>query len=109
MGEIGDRLRGGGRRPGAFVGVLPIVLGYPVGRVFGRFGRRRLVQLALLRRLVQGIGGILGRAVPAAGGKGEEGDQGRGVFHPEGTMRSQARRAGKEFVSTCRTRWSPYH
>src|SRR3546814_6386184 len=43
MGEIVDRLRGAGRRPGAIVGVLHIVLGYPVGRVFGRFGRRRLV------------------------------------------------------------------
>src|SRR3546814_15329226 len=26
-----------------------------------------------------------------------------------GTMRSEERRVGKECVSTCRSRWSPYH
>src|SRR3546814_14441923 len=25
------------------------------------------------------------------------------------TVRSEERRVGKEFVSTCRSRWSPYH
>src|SRR3546814_2676711 len=37
-----------------------------------------------------------GAAVRAAGGRG---------FLP----RSEARRVGKECVSTCRSRWSPYH
>src|SRR3546814_16961113 len=33
-----------------------------------------------------------------------------GVFaHLVGTLRSEARRVGKECVSTCRSRWSPYH
>src|SRR3546814_12935901 len=30
-----------------------------------------------------------------------------GVFHLP--VRSDARRVGKEWVSTCRSRWSPYH
>src|SRR3546814_13094726 len=28
---------------------------------------------------------------------------------PAGTERSEERRVGKECVSTCRSRWSPYH
>src|SRR3546814_12243451 len=28
---------------------------------------------------------------------------------PEGTQRSEERRVGKECVSTCRSRWWPYH
>src|SRR3546814_4933791 len=28
---------------------------------------------------------------------------------PEQTIRSEGRRVGKECVSTCRSRWSPYH
>src|SRR3546814_9915324 len=34
------------------------------------------------------------------------------VFHAQQSRRvprSSERRVGKEFVSTCRTRWSPYH
>src|SRR3546814_9150445 len=29
--------------------------------------------------------------------------------HPPFTVRSEERRVGKECVSTCRSRWSPYH
>src|SRR3546814_18786290 len=29
--------------------------------------------------------------------------------HPMAVMRSEERRVGKECVSTCRSRWSPYH
>src|SRR3546814_8229114 len=29
--------------------------------------------------------------------------------HPEAEARSEERRVGKECVSTCRSRWSPYH
>src|SRR3546814_20592371 len=29
--------------------------------------------------------------------------------HRSGTARSEERRVGKECVSTCRSRWSPYH
>src|SRR3546814_11376822 len=28
---------------------------------------------------------------------------------PDGMLRSEERRVGKECVSTCRSRWSPYH
>src|SRR3546814_3765376 len=28
---------------------------------------------------------------------------------PDGAVRSEERRVGKECVSTCRSRWSPYH
>src|SRR3546814_12419137 len=30
-------------------------------------------------------------------------------WHAVGAMRSEERRVGKECVSTCRSRWSPYH
>src|SRR3546814_11260757 len=31
------------------------------------------------------------------------------LFHVERDTRSEERRVGKECVSTCRSRWSPYH
>src|SRR3546814_17165331 len=33
----------------------------------------------------------------------------RGIRRIEGNARSEERRVGKECVSTCRSRWSPYH
>src|SRR3546814_14564422 len=33
----------------------------------------------------------------------------RFVDQPRDVMRSEERRVGKECVSTCRSRWSPYH
>src|SRR3546814_10312775 len=41
---------------------------------------------------------------PAAAGL----DAGDGIFD-DGAVRSEERRVGKECVSTCRSRWSPYH
>src|SRR3546814_2514376 len=35
--------------------------------------------------------------------------QDAGVQHGVVQRRSEERRVGKEFVSTCRSRWSPYH
>src|SRR3546814_8833791 len=32
-----------------------------------------------------------------------------GVDMEQGSIRSEERRVGKECVSTCRSRWSPYH
>src|SRR3546814_18021954 len=32
-----------------------------------------------------------------------------GAVRPAGEVRSEERRVGKECVSTCRSRWSPYH
>src|SRR3546814_13891100 len=31
------------------------------------------------------------------------------LFQPQAIIRSEERRVGKECVSTCRSRWSPYH
>src|SRR3546814_8190436 len=31
------------------------------------------------------------------------------IGRPAGAVRSEERRVGKECVSTCRSRWSPYH
>src|SRR3546814_12205692 len=36
-------------------------------------------------------------------------DAGEFEFSAERTLRSEERRVGKECVSTCRSRWSPYH
>src|SRR3546814_11776103 len=33
----------------------------------------------------------------------------RAFGHAQGAVRSEERRVGKECVSTCRSRWSPYH
>src|SRR3546814_13199783 len=43
------------------------------------------------------------------GNKLDIGIQGDGYFVVEGGGRSEERRVGKECVSTCRSRWSPYH
>src|SRR3546814_5721968 len=48
----------------------------------------------IAERLLRGRGG---------GGDGEQGQEG-----PD-DKRSEERRVGKECVSTCRSRWSPYH
>src|SRR3546814_7148782 len=41
-------------------------------------------------------------------GEPENGSKPSGV-HGSGSRRSEERRVGKECVSTCRYRWSPYH
>src|SRR6056297_4160805 len=35
--------------------------------------------------------------------------EGKEYFHESTYIRSEERRVGKECVSTCRSRWSPYH
>src|SRR3546814_7291750 len=47
------------------------------------------------------------RAVGRVGDRGRHGRAGGGVRRPR--RRSEERRVGKECVSTCRSRWSPYH
>src|SRR3546814_19242809 len=32
-----------------------------------------------------------------------------GIYRSPGLLRSEERRVGKECVSTCRSRWTPYH
>src|SRR3546814_6433322 len=48
---------------------------------------------------IDGPGGVKPGAPKRAGSTGATG----------GTSRSEERRVGKECVSTCRSRWSPYH
>src|SRR3546814_1202288 len=40
---------------------------------------------------------------------GDAGDRARRIQLGEAADRSEERRVGKECVSTCRSRWSPYH
>src|SRR3546814_17824060 len=62
-----------------------------------------------VRGLLDQIGrrGRLGDEREALVGKdGDDGGRGRALVPP---VRSEARRVGKECVSTCRSRWSRYH
>src|SRR3546814_4843554 len=54
-----------------------------------------------------GVLGLPGAVVPANGMELKVAAV-RGV-ESNGMMRSEERRVGKECVSTCRSRWSPYH
>src|SRR3546814_11377356 len=64
----------------------------------------RRTALAMATALLLG-----GTALAAA----PEGDTGAATVHPElrpaAKSRSEERRVGNECVSTCRSRWSPYH
>src|SRR3546814_8769711 len=66
---------------------------------------RRLVVVADRARSLQGKGAL--RRVP----EGDRAGQEHIVRAAEeaGRTRSEERRVGKECVSTCRSRWSPYH
>src|SRR3546814_3668206 len=44
-----------------------------------------------------------------AGGVHQRGHMRREASGVPGSVRSEERRVGKECVSTCRSRWSPYH
>src|SRR3546814_17683767 len=64
-----------------------------------------------------GGGIIVGGCRPRAGGGREQGEE-KGTAHGKPrsagcrrsiVLRSEERRVGKECVSTCRSRWSPYH
>src|SRR3546814_14198280 len=59
---------------------------------------RRQAPRARCRRLVGGLNGL-----PLAGAAKRKGRQ-----FPLTPLRSEERRVGKECVSTCRSRWSPY-
>ena len=50
-----------------------------------------------------------GGAVVAGEGGGGDDDVARTPTSPVPSARSEERRVGKECVSTCRSRWSPYH
>src|SRR3546814_17852700 len=61
----------------------------------------------------QGIfGGVFGLSTvlgPLIGGFFVEHLSWRWIFYINLPLRSEERRVGKECVSTCRSRWSPYH
>src|SRR3546814_14596460 len=48
-------------------------------------------------------------ALPALYAATASGVRGGDYIGPSGFKRSEERRVGKECVSTCRSRWSPYH
>src|SRR3546814_15838030 len=50
-----------------------------------------------------------GKLVPARLARGKVGHLPHGVGFAVPYPRSEGRRVGKECVSTCRSRWSPYH
>ena len=55
----------------------------------------------------EGYGGVI--CVEAGGPTPGLGCAGRGIIAALEKLRSEERRVGKECVSTCRSRWSPYH
>src|SRR3546814_15099752 len=90
-----------------------------------RASRRRLPELRLLRsaRLRQEVRRAFGQGNAGAEEGGGVGRQDRkaegevmlrdrfteGMGRVPNAVRSEERRVGKECVSTCRSRWSPYH
>src|SRR3546814_14989090 len=76
---------------------LPIVSrNTPPRRAQGFYGINRFV---LSRRSERVRDGITTVAAEIA----------RAQLHPRRSLRSEERRVGKECVSPCRSRWSPYH
>src|SRR3546814_15748656 len=59
-----------------------------------------------VRTLRHGMSGAPGLEI---WGPYEEQEEIRGAILEAGKERSEERRVGKECVSTCRSRWSPYH
>src|SRR3546814_4497183 len=76
---------------------LPISLGNGVVHLLRSDVLRRFLRRIVLR--AQPVGAMAGRRGH------EDGDQPVLVER----LRSEERRVGKECVSTCRSRWSPYH
>src|SRR3546814_19358033 len=59
---------------------------------------------------LQVVGPGTERRYPATGGKARaDGENGDKVAALNEGVRSEARRVGQEGVSTCRSRWAPYH
>src|SRR3546814_14565624 len=75
----------------AAVVALQLLLGGELGAVVGRLA-------AALAVLAGAVLALVDRALGAAP-----------EIDPEAAVRSEERRVGKECVSTCRSRWSPYH
>src|SRR3546814_18916431 len=91
-------------RVAAAILVVFLALGHRVVDVDGRH-----FQCALLEHLVKAVyagGGFFGDAVNLLQHFGMLLVDERGKI---AAIRSEERRVGKECVSTCRSRWSPYH
>src|SRR3546814_14621564 len=75
--------------------------------VQARFGDH-LTRIAELhhQRLLRLVDGEQRTLEQDAGGDHDDGENDEGAVHG---VRSEERRVGKECVSTCRSRWSPYH
>src|SRR3546814_14281402 len=76
-----------------------------------RASDHRVVGAEALIRWPNGEGGYISPAefIPVAESTGQILDVGRFVIRRVCADRSEERRVGKECVSTCRSRWSPYH
>src|SRR3546814_16300274 len=61
------------------------------------------------RRALHLVGGQCRRPVFAVDRGVDRRDHFGAGLHPVVAQRSEERRVGKECVSTCRSRWSPYH
>src|SRR3546814_11935002 len=70
-----------------------------VAQLFERISEHRHPILA--RNMVDRAVGVARQPVPRVGAET--------LFGPWAVCRSEERRVGKECVSTCRSRWSPYH
>src|SRR3546814_3934048 len=67
----------------------------------------RVHRFAVSNDIVVFVGGK-GLGIPRAGENEAFGEPGSGITATPANERSEERRVGKECVSTCRYRWSPY-
>src|SRR3546814_12115473 len=67
------------------------------------------LEAAVLRHDVQCGAALHGAGMQRGIGRREFAVEGTAVALPACHRRSEERRVGKECVSTCRSRWSPYH
>src|SRR3546814_13201709 len=77
----------------------------PPGRQLSGDGRTAILQPGRIAALSRRGAGCDRHDRNARGGA----RAGGGALLPDGCDRSEERRVGKEGVSTCRSRWSPYH
>src|SRR3546814_3156162 len=63
----------------------------------------------ILQAAADALSDPAGRMKVSAGRSLRPGDSGSRVADLRHALRSEERRVGKECVSTCRSRWSPYH
>src|SRR3546814_20193865 len=75
------------------------------------YGRRTRAHIAADRNMEHAPDKALERLSRSEVGSGaaEPAQHGRSVSGAGGRYRSEERRVGEECVSTCRSRWSPYH